>query len=45
MLTTTVQAADSRRDLLIHDIRTPLATTNDHAQLCNRAPTTGGIPR
>ena len=26
MLTTTVQAADSRRDLLIHDIRTPLAT-------------------
>jgi hypothetical protein len=33
MPTTTVQAADSRRDLLIHEIRTPLATIS---KLCRK---------
>ena len=36
MPTTTVQAADPRRDLLIHDIRTPLATISGYAQLLLR---------
>ena len=35
MLTTTVQAADSRRDLRIHDIRTPLATISGYAELAD----------
>src|SRR5256885_15457364 len=35
MPTTTVQAADSRRDLLIHDIRTPLATISGYAELAD----------
>src|SRR5438874_13697538 len=38
MPTTTFQAADSRRDLLIHDIRTPLATISGYAQLLLRRP-------
>ena len=41
MLTTTVQTADSRRDLLIHDIRTPLATISGHAQLLLRQAAAG----
>src|SRR5438128_11802029 len=42
MLTTTVQAADPRRDLLIHDIRTPLATISGYAQLLLRRAAQGG---
>ena len=42
MPTTTVQAADSRRDLLIHDIRTPLATISGYAQLLLRRAGQGG---
>src|SRR5438128_8676048 len=42
MLTTTVQAADPRRDLLIHDIRTPLATISGCAQLLRRRAAQGG---
>src|SRR5437899_8972702 len=42
MLTTTVQAAASRRDLLIHDIRTPLATISGYAQLLLRRAAQGG---
>jgi signal transduction histidine kinase len=38
---TTIQAADSRRDLLIHDIRTPLATISGHAQLLLRQAAAG----
>src|SRR5437016_5357739 len=42
MPTTTVLAADSRRDLLIHDIRTPLATISGYAQLVLRRAAKGG---
>src|SRR5438874_9785442 len=42
MLTTTVQAAASRRDLLIHDIRTLLATISGCAQLLLRRAAQGG---
>ena len=42
MLTTTVQAAASRRDLLIHDIRTPLGTISGYAQLLLRRAAQGG---
>ncbi len=42
MLTTTVQPADSRRDLLIHDIRSPLATISGYAQLLLRRAAQGG---
>ena len=42
MPTTTVPAADSRRDLLIHDIRTPLATISGYAQLLLRRAARGG---
>src|SRR6202049_4261215 len=42
MPTTTVMAADSRRDLLIHDIRTPLATISGYAQLVLRRAAQGG---
>src|ERR1700730_3068186 len=42
MPTTTVLMADSRRDLLIHDIRTPLATISGYAQLLLRRAARGG---
>src|SRR6202049_3139708 len=42
MPTTTVLMADSRRDLLIHDIRTPLATISGYAQLVLRWAAQGG---
>ena len=42
MPTTTVLTADSRRDLLIHDIRTPLATISGYAQLVLRRAAQGG---
>ena len=42
MPTTTVLTADSRRDLLIHDIRTSLATVSGYAQLVLRRAAQGG---
>src|SRR5205823_8693683 len=40
--TTTVHPAYSRRDLLIHDIRTPLASITGYAQLLLRRAAQGG---
>ena len=42
MPTTTVLVADSQRDLLIHDIRTALATISGYTQLVLRRAAQGG---